>query len=416
MATTKFYLDTRGIKDNNPAPLKVSITKHGHAAYISLDIRIQKSQWDNKAQRVIDAPNKKVLNTYINSKKIQIDNALLEMLSKGELRQLTATQIKNKIIQHLDPEKNTENLFLYRFQKYRDGRTSQRTQEIYSTTLKKIIEYDSTANTLTFEQITKDWLVGFDNFLQKKGLKKNTRNLYLHNIRAVINDAIDNEITTHYPMRKLNLSFQETVKRSLTIDELRTLFMLNPCDWRQMYLDYFKLTFYLIGINPADLCTLTNQNLRNGRLVFNRKKTGRLYNIKVEPEAMNLINKYRGEKRLVNFAEKISNYRMFTSKANRALKKLGTVEMVMNASHSRCNKHNYTPLYPQLSIYWARHTWATIAFSIGIPDELIAAALGHSHGNRTTAIYIDKSIANIDAVNRKVLDYVKETPKNVPDS
>ncbi len=35
------------------------------------------------------------------------------------------------------------------------------------------------------------------------------------------------------------------------------------------------------------------------------------------------------------------------------------------------------------------------------------------HGNRTTAIYIDKSVANIDAANRKVLDYVlyKEQPK-----
>lgn len=61
-----------------------------------------------------------------------------------------------------------------------------------------------------------------------------------------------------------------------------------------------------------------------------------------------------------------------------------------------------------------RHTWATIAFSIGIPEEIIAEALGHSHGNRTTAIYIDKSVANIDAANRKVLDYVlyKEQPKD----
>ena len=51
---------------------------------------------------------------------------------------------------------------------------------------------------------------------------------------------------------------------------------------------------------------------------------------------------------------------------------------------------------------------------LGIPEEIIAEALGHSHGNRTTAIYIDKSVANIDAANRKVLDYVlyKEQPKD----
>lgn len=49
-----------------------------------------------------------------------------------------------------------------------------------------------------------------------------------------------------------------------------------------------------------------------------------------------------------------------------------------------------------------------------IPEEIIAEALGHSHGNRITAIYIDKSVANIDAANRKVLDFVlyKEQPKD----
>ena len=102
----------------------------------------------------------------------------------------------------------------------------------------------------------------------------------------------------------------------------------------------------------------------------------------------------------------MTNYKTFVSRANKALKKIGIVNMVYNSSHSKKNKFEYKPLFNSLSIYWARHTWATLAYSIGISDELIAAALGHSHGNRITSIYIDKSIANIDDVNRKVIDYV----------
>ncbi len=337
----------------------------------------------------------------------------MEMASKGELTRLSALQIKNKLKEHLDPKTEEKNLFTYRYRKYMESRISERTREIYATTLKKILQYDNSAETMRFEQITKDWLTGLDRFLIGQGLKKNSRNVHFRNIRAVINDAIDNEITNHYPMRKFDITPEETEKRSLSINDLRKLFSFPVQRWQQRYLDYFKLTFYLIGINPADICSCTDENIENGRIVYKRKKTGRLYSIKIEKEAWEIINRYKGKSKLVNFAENMTSYKTFVSRANKALKKIGDVDMIYNATQTKRNKFKYSPLFPALSIYWARHTWATVAFSIGIPDEIIAAALGHSHGNKTTATYIDKSIANIDAANRKVLDYVlyEEQPK-----
>lgn len=41
-----------------------------------------------------------------------------------------------------------------------------------------------------------------------------------------------------------------------------------------------------------------------------------------------------------------------------------------------------------LTTYWARHSWATIAASLDIPKETIAAALGHSN-HTVTDIYIE---------------------------
>lgn len=406
MATTKFYLDTRAVKGDNYAPLKVVITKHGHASYISLDVKLLPSQWDEKRQRATNIENQNKINNYIYNKKVQIDNAIMELSSRGELTKMTSTQIKNKVKSYLDPKAEIQNLFINRYKKFTESRNAERTKEIYETTLNKILTFDKNATSMSFEDINKDWLISFDNFLKKEGLKKNSRNIHFRNIRAVINDAIDNEITTHYPMRKMDINPEETEKRSLTIEELRLLFNYPVKRWQQKYLDYFKLTFYLIGINPVDLCNCKKEDIKDGRLIYKRRKTGKLYSIKIEKEAQEIIEKYSGEKLLVNFSERMTNYKTFVSRANKALKKIGIVNMVYNSSHSKKNKFEYKPLFNSLSIYWARHTWATLAYSIGISDELIAAALGHSHGNRITSIYIDKSIANIDDVNRKVIDYV----------
>jgi integrase len=59
-----------------------------------------------------------------------------------------------------------------------------------------------------------------------------------------------------------------------------------------------------------------------------------------------------------------------------------------------------------VTTYWARHSWATIAASLDIPDDTIALALGHAGANSTTSIYIERDRRKIDAANRRVIDWV----------
>lgn len=58
-----------------------------------------------------------------------------------------------------------------------------------------------------------------------------------------------------------------------------------------------------------------------------------------------------------------------------------------------------------MSSHWARHSWATVAASLDIPKETIAAALGHG-GNTVTDIYIDFDRQKVDDANRRVIDWV----------
>lgn len=146
----------------------------------------------------------------------------------------------------------------------------------------------------------------------------------------------------------------------------------------------FKLIFFLIGINMVDLCGLKEVN--NVRIEYNRAKTHRLYSVKVEPEAMEIIDRYRGKTHLLDIMDRYGDYKDYMKRMNRELQRMGHVERV-----GLGGKKFITPLFPKLSTYWARHTWATIAAELDIPKETIAAALGHKLGNTTTAIYINSA-------------------------
>ena len=207
-------------------------------------------------------------------------------------------------------------------------------------------------------------------------------------------------MTTHYPFRKFKIKTVETAKRSLSVEELRRLFYF-PCEEHQKkYLDMFRLSFYLMGVNMIDLVKLTE--IVNGRLDFNRSKTGHLYSMKVEPEAMELFEKYKGVNYLLFVLDHWTNDEFFRRKMNKELQKIGP----MHKKPGRGGKKIYEPMFPELTAYWARHSWATIASSIDIPDRVIAEALGHEYGNRITNIYIRFDIRKVYVANRKVLDWV----------
>lgn len=409
MATIRIYLDVRGVAKGNPAPLKLAITKHGSTTYLGLDVKVHPSQWDAKAERVKDAKNKVQINNYIHNRKSEVENLLMRLTADGELTGFTCTQIKNRLAEILFPKPDNSNSFVSRFERYISKLTNNSTIEKYSITLKRILEFDKHARTLSFENINKDWLTDFDQFLLKYNPSKNSRNIHFRNIRAVFNDAIDNEITTAYPFRKFKIQPEPTVKRSLSIQQLRLLWNYPVESWQQRYLDIFKLTFYLIGINTIDLCNL--KGIENGRIVYRRAKTGRIYNIKVEPEALEIINRYRGTDYLLNLSESFTHYHTFVGKMDKGLKSIGPATMCENPSWKPDNKKHRLHVkresaFPGLSIYWARHTWATIASELDIPDATISAALGHSINNPTTAIYIDFNARKVDEANRKVIDYV----------
>lgn len=386
MATIRMYLDKRAVKRGEEAPLKIGINKHGTSAYIKTGVKIYPTQWDAKRERVKEHPNKAFIQSVIDSQKAKVSNMVMKMTADGELAGLTATQIKNKVLEALEPKASTANSFYNRFIAFSNSKEAKRTRDIYSVTAKRMLQYDKRLRTRSFEEITKDWLTGFDKFLIGCGNLQNSRSIHFRNIRAVFNDALDNDITTAYPFRKFKIKTEQTAKRALTLEQLRGLLMMSNLEQRQQrFLDYFKLMFYLIGINIVDLCRIKGVDA-DGRIRYRRQKTKKQYSLKVEPEAVELINKYKGKKYLLDILDTYSNERSFTRQFDKELKLF----------------------IPGLTSYSARHSWATMASEINIPEDVISHALGHSFstGASVTQVYIDYNMKKVDDANRHVIDYV----------
>lgn len=287
------------------------------------------------------------------------------------------------------------------FEEFMETKTNESTRGIYETTRKRLVMYDAKA---LIDDIDRRWLDGFLAHEIMRGRKMNGIAIDFRNMRAVFNWAIDNEETKNYPFRKFTIKTERQKFLYLSIEEMREYRDIEVEDFMEKYRDMFLLGFYLIGINLSDLLELPANAIKHGRIVYRRKKTGRLYDIKVEPEALEIINKYHGTKHLVRFLDDGTKLSSFKRRLGDYIKRIGKVELVKNRRGALIKKQ-LKPLHDDIVWYTARRSWATIAASLDIPKEVIGKALGHSEWDSTTTdLYINFDNRKIDEANRKVIN------------
>lgn len=401
MATVKFYLDKRRQKKDGTYPIKLNVF-HNKQIMIATQLSASEKEW-NGNEYSARAQNYKPRNIAARGIINKAETVILTLEQQGKLKSTTDKALKKLIEDAISSKTENKDTFIHYLDEFISKKNNQGTKSIYTTTRNKIEEYDSRC---TFESMDKSWLENFENWMAKT-MKVNAYSIHLRNIRAVFNYAIDEEYTTLYPFRRFSIKKEETRKRSLAVGQLAAL-RDYPCEeYQKRYRDFFMLMFYLIGINASDLFLAKKNDVVNGRLEYKRNKTGKLYSIKIEPEAQEIIDKYSGSEDndyLLDVMDDYANYKDFLHRMGIGLKKIGEMERT-----GRGGKKIIQPLFPDLSSYWSRHTWATIAAELDIPKEVIAHALGHSWANSTTTdIYIRFDTKKVDEANRKVIDFLNK--------
>lgn len=265
-----------------------------------------------------------------------------------------------------------------------------RTAETYNSTLNSFMRFRHNEE-IFLEEINQEIIEMYESYLKGEGLTLNSISFYMRILRAVYNRAVEQELTAqNFPFRHVYTGIEKTVKRSVTIKTIKCIkdMSLPPQSTTDYARDMFIFSFYTRGMSFVDMAYLKKKDLQNGILTYRRKKTGQQLCIKWEKCMQELLNKYPS-----NPTEYLLPIIVTYSKSER--KQYKNALTLVNRKLKRISESARSPL--PLSMYVARHSWASIAKSKHIPISIISEGMGHD-SETTTQIYL--SSLDTDVVDR----------------
>lgn len=275
-----------------------------------------------------------------------------------------------------------------------------RTSETYLTTLNSFKRFRMNVD-VVLEEINSELLLSYEYYLKVKGVSPNTISFYMHRLRAVYNRAVEQGlIEQRFPFKKVKTTIEKTAKRAIPIKYIRKLKSLDLRHSPSLAFarDMFLFSFYTRGMSFIDIAYLHKKDLRNNVLTYRRKKTGQKLHIHWEMCMQEIVDLYHADDDMQFMFSIIDNpqkdyrrqYQNALTRINRNLKKLGE-EIGLDVP---------------LTMYVARHSWATTAHYEGVPLAVISEGMGHDN-EKTTQVYL-ASIENsvVDEANRKIIKLI----------
>ena len=224
------------------------------------------------------------------------------------------------------------------------------------------------------------WLESFERWMDTaRDLSDGGKSIYLRTLKAACKRAVREKKMPAGWNPFLNYSFSHLkktkAKKAAPIGFIRALEQLssNPAQLQkkqQFALDMFLFSFYMRGMNLADIAALTKQNIQGGRLVYTRKKTGVEFSILISEKAGHIITRYFGLERLfpVLLSQKTEK-----QKTKRVHTLSGQFNQTLRAVAADLGFD-----IPGLTFYTARHTYADSLKKAGVSTDVISELMGHS--------------------------------------
>lgn len=275
-----------------------------------------------------------------------------------------------------------------------------RTSEAYSSALSSFKKFRRDED-IMLDRINSEVLEEYEAWLNRNGLIPNSISFYIRILRAVYNRAVDSEIIENRnPFRQVYTGVDKTVKRALPLPLIKKIvgLELSTTPALDFARDMFMMSFYLRGMSFIDMAYLKKSDLQNGSVIYRRRKTGQQLIISWEPEMQRILDKYPENPTdyllpiITNSeANERNTYRNKCYNINRNLKKIAKL----------------IGITVPITLYVARHSWASAAKAKGIPVSVISEGMGHN-SEATTRIYLcslDSSL--VDRANNLILKCLK---------
>ena len=270
-----------------------------------------------------------------------------------------------------------------------------RTSETYIATFKSFMVFRENQD-VPLDGISSDLMLLYEAHLKARDVSMNTISFYMRNLRAVYNRAVEKGLTPqNKPFRHVYTGVDKTIKRAIPIKEIKALkeldLSLKPS--LNFARDMFMFSFYTRGMSFIDMAYLKKSDLQNGILTYRRRKTGQQLSINWEKCMEDIVSKYAQNQTdylLPIIKETVNERRQYDNAlhlVNYHLKDLSSL----------------LKLQRPLTMYVARHSWASAAKAKNIPLSVISEGMGHD-SEATTQIYLASlETSVVDKANKMIL-------------
>lgn len=366
---------------NGEHPIMLCVTQNRKRKYISLGLSCNPKLWSkSKNEPTGSHPQKDEIVDIIAKKLSEYSTAIVNF--KRDEKEFTSTTL----VKHVEePNAKSKKITLYEYFKRMIERLEAAERMKYAMSFKdtlrvlKLFQKDD----LPFGDVDVKFCNNFETYLRKKKLKETTISVYFRTLRVVFNEAIKEKATklSNYPFKEYKVSkFNlKTRKRAITKDDKNAIAALSIAETSRIYRSrqFFLFSYYVRGINFIDIANLRWSNIEKDRLYYVRSKTDQTFNIKLLPQAQAIIDHwkpvtYTGDKEGFIFP---ILHRDRHSKPQQVLNRLHKILGQTNLDLKLIG--DMVGLEIPLTMYVARHAYATILKHEGVSTSAISEAMGH---------------------------------------
>jgi integrase/recombinase XerD len=410
-AIPAIILDKRRVRPDGSYPIKLRLTLNREQRYYPLGENLMEEDW-LKIQNAANAEGKlKVerlkeirIKLFGSSGYLQIAKRIIDKLpffsftefEKHFFKKNQQTQLSNNVYDHFD--------------NYVEKLKSQNrvgSASCYKTAKNSLQLFKKT---LRFDELNADFLEMYERKNLENGMSPSTIGLYLRSLRTIVNQAIEQGITTkeNYPFGRNRYIIPATLntKKALSLEEIGKIYNFKDEEFssKDKAKDFWILSYLCNGINIKDICLLKWQNIKDGKISFIRAKTERSkkasqkeISVIMSSDIRIIIDKWGNSKKgntdfvFPILSPGLSSQRErdliqgFTKTTNKWMKRVATD----------------LGIETNLTTYVARHSYSTVLKRGGASIEYISESLGHKD-LRTTEIYLD-SFEDVDKIKNASL-------------
>lgn len=436
MATIKITFDKRSsntTKDNK-FPLVLRIGHARKTRDISFNLHLKENQYDFVTGKITGIMN--ATRHMKRTRKTFSDVDLWIDENEGEIKAWEMERLKKEIEQRFfkkSPSRTILNyggIYLHRLRM--EGRYS--TASSYEDALKSLIKYRKHLKGLenskikTLYEIKHDKMIPLDEFkeldmeikaidygfardfkayLSNYYTSKNTPNIYLRSLQAIMNDAgkVFEDLKDHKPLSGIKKKSHENAPAPLSLEDINSIrkLKLEPDTpiWHNR--NYLLFMFNNMGMNFFDMAVTKRFQFEDNRIKYFRKKThyeGDYFSVLQSEEALKIINHYLKEQEDNDYLfpiipEDTTPERLH--KVNKGKIKIFNKYAAKIATLAEIDK--------KITTYTMRDTWTNIGLDLGIDIRKISSGLGHSSVQVTEKHYgKNVSIKILDEINAKITE------------